>query len=126
MKWMKTQFNTALSVGGRQGGQELEATQTEQPLSDLDFLILNGMDTAQIQKHLNDGIPLEELANAARGIVSRGESLADEPEAEDIPEEKAKPERQTKPQLTVDRLDEWLLTLKRCSISTLEITQCSD
>lgn len=74
---------TALSIGGRQGGQELEATQTEQPLSDLDFLILNGMDTAQIQKHLNDGISLEELANAARSIVSRGESLADEPEAED-------------------------------------------
>lgn len=99
---------TALSVGGRQGGQELEATQTEKPLSDLDFLILNGMDTAQIQKHLNDGIPLEELANAARGIVSRGESLVDEPEAEDIPEEKAKPERQTKPQLTVDKLEMWL------------------
>ena len=99
---------TALSIGGRQGGQELEATQTEQPLSDLDFLILNGMDTAQIQKHLNDGISLEELANAARSIVSRGESLADEPEAEDIPTEKAKAERQTKPQLTVDRLDEWL------------------
>lgn len=99
---------TALSIGGRQGGQELEATQTEQPLSDLDFLILNGMDTAQIQKHLNDGISLEELANAARSIVSRGESLADEPEAEDIPTEKAKTERQTKPQLTVDRLDEWL------------------
>ena len=104
----ETLHRTALSVGGRQGGQELEATQTEQPLSDLDFLILNGMDTAQSQEHLNDGIPLEELANAARGIVSRGESLADEPEAEDIPEEKAKPERQTKPQLTVDRLDEWL------------------
>jgi hypothetical protein len=93
----ETLYRTALSVGGRQGGQELEATQTEKPLSDLDFLILNGMDTAQIQKYLNDGIPLEELANAARGIVSRGESLADEPEAEDMPTEKAKPERQTKP-----------------------------
>jgi putative DNA primase/helicase len=104
----ETLYRTALSVGGRQGGQESEATQTEKPLSDLDFLILNGMDTAQIQKYLNDGIPLEELANAARGIVSRGESLADEPEAEDMPTEKAKPERQTKPQLTVDRLDEWL------------------
>ena len=39
----ETLHRTALSVGGRQGGQELEATQTEQPLSDLDFLILNGM-----------------------------------------------------------------------------------
>lgn len=105
---MNTQFNTALSVGGRQGGQELEATQTEQPLSDLDFLILNGMDTAQIQKHLQDGIPLNVLADAARSIVGRGESLVDEPEAEDIPEEKAKPERQTKPQLTVDKLEMWL------------------
>ena len=84
---------TALSVGGRQGGQELEATQTEQPLSDLDFLILNGMDTAEIQKHLKDGIPLDVLADAARSIVGRGESLVDEPEAEDIPEEKAKPEK---------------------------------
>ena len=33
----ETLYRTALSVGG-QGGQELEATQTEQPLSDLDFL----------------------------------------------------------------------------------------
>ena len=72
----ETLYRTALSVGGRQGGQELEATQTEKPLSDLDFLVLNGMDTAEILKHLNDGITLEELANAARGIVSRGESLA--------------------------------------------------
>lgn len=104
----ETLYRTALSVGGRQGGQELEATQTEQPLSDLDFLILNGMDTAQIQKHLQDGIPLNVLADAARSIVERGESLVDEPEAEDIPEEKAKPERQTKPQLTVDKLEMWL------------------
>ena len=86
----------------------MEATQTEQPLSDLDFLILNGMDTAQIQKHLKDGIPLDVLADAARSIVGRGESLVDEPEAEDIPEEKTKPERQTKPQLTVDKLEMWL------------------
>ena len=104
----ETLYRTALSVGGRQGGQELEATQTEQPLSDLDFLILNGMDTAQIQKHLQDGIPLNVLADAARSIVERGESLVDEPEAEDIPEEKTKPERQTKPQLTVDKLEMWL------------------
>ena len=81
---------TALSVGGRQGGQELEATQTEQPLSDLDFLILNGMDTAQIQKHLQDGIPLNVLADAARSIVGRGESLVDEPEAEDTGPEAVK------------------------------------
>lgn len=104
----ETLYRTALSVGGRQGGQELEATQTEQPLSDLDFLILNGMDTAQIQKHLQDGISLNVLTDAARSIVGRGESLVDEPGAEDIPEEKAKPERQTKPQLTVDKLEMWL------------------
>ena len=104
----ETLYRTALSVGGRQGGQELEATQTEKPLSDLDFLVLNGMDTAEIQKHLKDGIPLNVLADAARSIVGRGESLVDEPEAEDIPEEKAKPERQTKPQLTVDKLEMWL------------------
>ena len=102
----ETLHSTALSVGGRQGGQELEATQTEKPLSDLDFLILIGMVTAEIQKHLKDGIPLNVLADAARSIVGRGESLVDEPEAEeDMPTEKAKPERQTKPQLTVDRLD---------------------
>ena len=84
----ETLYRTALSVGGRQGGQELEATQTEKPLSDLDFLVLNGMDTAEILKHLNDGITLEELENSARGIVSRGESLVDEPEAQRICQQK--------------------------------------
>ena len=101
----ETLHRTALSVGGRQGGQELEATQTEQPLSDLDILYLSGMHSEEILKCLNDGITMEELVKVAKHRLASGQPFTDEPEAEDIPEEKAKPERQTKPQLTVDELE---------------------
>lgn len=99
----ETLHRTALSVGGRQGGQELEATQTEQPLSNLDIILLT-IGSEEYLKCRSDGIPEEEILKVAMQRYASGQLFTSEPE----PEEKPKPERQTKPQLTVDKLEMWL------------------
>lgn len=99
----ETLHRTALSVGGRQGGQDLEATQTNQPLSNLDIILLT-IGSEEYLKCRSDGIPEEELLKVAMQRYASGQLFTSEPE----PEEKPKPERQTKPQLTVDKLEMWL------------------
>lgn len=99
----ETLYRTALSVGGRQGGQELEATQTEKPLSNIDIILLT-IGSEEYLKCRSDGIPEEEILKVAMQRYASGQPFTSEPE----PEEKPKPERQTKPQLTVDKLEMWL------------------
>ena len=53
-------------------------------MDDLSYLLANGMTLDEIQKYLDDGITFEELGEAARSLIARGESIASrdpEPEA---------------------------------------------
>lgn len=52
----------------------------------LSFLLEHGMPIADIQKYQEDGLSLEEVAEAAKNLIARGEPIADpEPEPEKGP-----------------------------------------
>ncbi len=45
------------------------------------FLLNNGMSLSEIEKFIGDGVPLDEVARAAKSLIDSGKPLADpEPE----------------------------------------------
>lgn len=56
----------------------------------LSFLLENGMPPSDIEKYMVDGLSLEEVAQAARELMARGEPIAD-PEPEENPKSEVRP-----------------------------------